>query len=71
MAAEDDNPYQAEWDDGKGVGTGGKRPRLVLRFKSQSTTEGPEPEVIQKARKSALNNYCHALLNSAELVYVD
>jgi hypothetical protein len=69
MAPEDGNPYQAEWDDGKGVGTGGKRPRLVLRFKSPAATV--EPEVLEKARESALTNYCHALLNSAELVYVD
>jgi hypothetical protein len=70
-AVEDRRPYQAEWDDGEGPGTNGKKPRLVLRVENADPAGGPAPVVIEQARLSALTNLCHAMINSPEFMYVD
>lgn len=62
MAHEDGKVYRRDWDDGVGRGTSARKPRLVIRFGNV------DPE---KIAVRALTNFCHALLNSAEFVYVD
>jgi len=69
-AVEDGKTYQADWDDSKGLGTSGKRPRLVIRLAPPENGQRSEIEQ-QQAQLAALANFCHALLNSAEFVYVD
>ncbi len=61
MADEDGIAYRRDWDDGI-YGQTHNPPRLVVR------SSKPNPEA---ARRRALHSYCHALLNSATLVYID
>jgi hypothetical protein len=72
-AAEDGGRYLAEWDDGEGPGTNGKKPRLVLRCESidgENAADSPLA-IVEIARLSALTNLCHAIVNSPEFIYVD
>lgn len=71
-AVEDGGRYLAEWDDGEGPGTNGKKPRLVVRCESLDEDAADAPlAVVEQARMSALANLCHAILNSPEFIYVD
>ena len=69
-AVEDGKAYQADWDDSKGLGTSGKRPRLMIRIAPPENGQHSELE-RQQAQLADLSSFCHALLNSAEFVYVD
>lgn len=62
MAAEDGTRYRQDWDDGAHGTTRSNPPRLVV------SCGRPDPEA---ARHRALVNLCHALLNSAALLYID
>jgi hypothetical protein len=71
IAVEDGKRYQAEWDDGEGPSTNGKKPRLVLHCESMDGSEPPPQSVVEFARLSALENLCHVMINSPEFIYVD
>ena len=61
MADEDGMVYRRDWDDGV-YGQTHNPPRLVVH------SSEPNPEA---AARRALHTYCHALFNSATLVYID
>lgn len=61
MADEDGVAYRRDWDDGV-YGQTHNPPRLVVH--------SSEPNQ-QAAARRALHTYCHALFNSATLVYID
>jgi hypothetical protein len=62
MPTEDGETYERDWDDGTSSGSHGNRPRLVIE-------RGNLPDAEASTR--ALTNICHALVNSAEFIYVD
>ena len=59
IADEDGKPYGRDWDDG---GKENNVPRLVIR---QGASDPDE------ARQRALENVCHAIVNSADFLYID
>ena len=61
-ADEDGTAYRQDWDDGVHGSTRGNRPRLVV-YEDQ-----PDSTV---AHRKALENFCHALFNSAAFLYID
>lgn len=61
-ADEDGTPYRQDWDDGVHNQTRGNPPRLVV-WDSRPDLETP--------RRRALENLCHALVNSAAFIYID
>lgn len=61
-AAEDGKPYRQDWDDGVHSSTRHKPPRLVLYDDRLDESA---------AGRKALENLCHALFNSAALLYID
>jgi len=61
IADEDGTAYRRDWDDGV-HGQTHNPPRLVVH----SSTPNPEA-----AARRALHSFCHALFNSAALVYID
>ncbi len=61
IAEEDGMAYRQDWDDGV-YGLAHHPPRLVVH--------SPVPNPKAAARR-ALHTYCHALFNSATLVYID
>lgn len=61
VADEDGVAYRRDWDDGV-YGQTHNPPRLIVH------SSKPNPEA---ASRRALHSYCHALLNSATLVYID
>jgi len=62
MAEEDGNDYRQDWDDGVYAGTRNNPPRLVV-YDNQADHPA--------ARRRALENLCHALINSAAFLYID
>jgi hypothetical protein len=71
-ASEDGGRYQAEWDDGEGPATNGRKPRLVLKCDGLDNDAANSPlAIVELARQSALLNLCHAIINSPEFIYVD
>lgn len=61
MADEDGVGYRRDWDDGV-YGQTHNPPRLIVH------SSQPNPEA---AARRALHTYCHAMFNSATLVYID
>ncbi len=61
-AVEDGKPYRQDWADGVHSSTRGKPPRLIVY----------DDRLDESAiRRKALENLCHALFNSAALLYID
>jgi hypothetical protein len=61
-AVEDGKLYHQDWDDGVHSSTRGKPPRLIVY----------DDRLDESAiRRKALENLCHALFNSAALLYID
>ncbi|MEX2112647.1 MAG: DUF1553 domain-containing protein, partial [Pirellulales bacterium] len=61
-ADEDGTPYHQDWDDGVHGSTRRKPPRLIVHDDRLDETA---------ARRKAIENLCHALFNSAALLYID
>jgi hypothetical protein len=61
-AVEDGKVYRQDWDDGIHGSTRGKPPRLIVYDDRLDESA---------ARRMALENLCHALFNSAALLYID
>ncbi|MEO2035420.1 MAG: PSD1 and planctomycete cytochrome C domain-containing protein, partial [Planctomycetaceae bacterium] len=59
IADEDGNPYAHDWDDGTGSSN---VPRLVVRHGESDP---------HQAAILAFDNVCHALMNSADFLYID
>jgi len=62
MADEDGKAYRRDWDDGIYRTTRHNAPRLVIH--------DSRPDV-DAARRLAMENLCHALINSASFLYID
>jgi len=61
-AHEDRQAYRQDWDDGVHNQSRGNAPRLVV-WDARPDAETP--------RRKALENLCHALVNSAAFIYID
>jgi hypothetical protein len=62
MPADDSAVNSKVWADGRSPTSRGNGPRLIVKFGHMSEAD---------ARIQALVNICHALINSAEFIYVD
>lgn len=58
----DESTSSREWDDGSTRKSHGNRPRLIVRCGKIS---------VDESKLRALTNVCHALMNSAEFIYVE
>ena len=59
IADEDGNPYGHDWDDG---GKENNVPRLIIRLGASD---------LEEAEQQALENICHAIMNSADFLYIN